>query len=225
MLLYGLYLTRKKSSSHLHTRVLQTKGDKCVSATTGIIQTSGEKFHFSTPFFALIVLLLFKRDPSSPPFRSAIYFIIGLLLGIFVSAVSYFGFEYFLEKSPEKVCDNVEECELKKIDYQGKSTYEFVKEYIQKAIQGTIEEKNTMVLKEANEILEKEYANQVNDLQQKSGEKKSILNFDFLKSNDSDSNKKNEKPFRQKVKIAIYSIILILLAYLLFISIYRSFHL
>ncbi len=221
LLLYGLYLTRKKSSSELQTRVLHTKGDKCVSSTTGIIQSSGEKFHFSTPFFALIVLLLFKRDPSSPPFRSAVYFIIGLLLGIFVSAVSYFGFEYFLEKTPEKVCDNVEECDLKKIDYRGKSTYEFVKEYIQKAIQGSKEEKNTMVLKEATEILDKAYSNKVNQLQQKDSVKKSLFNFGFFKGEE----KGSEKTFRQKVKIAMYTIILLLLAYLLFISIYRSFHL
>ncbi len=221
ILLYGLYLTRKKSSTTLQTKVFKTKNNKCNSATTGIVETSGEKIHFSTPFFAFIVLLLFKRDPSDSAFRLAIYFIFGLLLGIFVSATSYYGIEYFLQKTPEKVCDDIDECELKGIDHQNKSIYQLVKDYIEKIMGKKIDDGDMSgigILEEANDILEEDYANTLNSESQLNEKVKTIFEkafgkkFSFI----------GKLSFIEKVKIVTFSLIIILFAYLLFISVYNS---
>ena len=49
-------------------------------------------------------------------------FIFGLLLGILVSAISYYGIEYFLLKNPEKECKDVNECILKEMPTPVKET-------------------------------------------------------------------------------------------------------
>ena len=161
LLMYGLFLTRKQSRSLFNTKVYTTKNDKCASSKIGVIQTSGERVNFSIPFIAFVILLLFKNDPSNPQFRLAIYFLFGILLGILVSGISYFGIEYFLEKLPEKRCDDVDECTLKDMEYDNKNLYQLVKEYIAKTLVrlGAVK-KST--LESAEKILDEEYANEEN---------------------------------------------------------------
>ena len=36
-----------------------------------------------------------------------------ILLGVVISSISYFGFEYFLEKRPMKECNSLNECVIK----------------------------------------------------------------------------------------------------------------
>jgi cytochrome c biogenesis factor len=220
ILLYGLYLTRKKSTSQIQTKVFNSKNNKCTSRSNGIIQTSGEKVHFSIPFFTFVILLLFKQDPSNDTFRLAIYFVFGILLGIFVSSISYFGIEYFLQKTPEKVCDDLNECQLKNIDYNNKTLYEIVKEYIQNVIRGKSDIESINTLKRAEDILEEEHVNELNVEQTNLNRiRKSSLqkvfedNFKFVK----------KYSFVEKVKIIAFAIIFILIAYLIFISVYESF--
>jgi hypothetical protein len=38
-----------------------------------------------------------------------------ILLGIFVSGVSYYGMEYFLVKMPQKECNSLENCDIKEM--------------------------------------------------------------------------------------------------------------
>ena len=38
-----------------------------------------------------------------------------ILLGIFVSGVSYYGMEYFLVKMPQKECNSLENCDIKQM--------------------------------------------------------------------------------------------------------------
>jgi hypothetical protein len=162
MLLFGLYFTRKKTETKLTTKVYNTKNDKCASATSGIIQTSGEKLNINIPFISFIILLLFKNDPSNNSFRYAVYLLFGLLLGIFVSSVSYFGIEYFLEKTPEKVCENIEECDIKEMKYNNKSFYTIIKEYIKNIINKDIPDESKKTLEDATEIIDTDYANNIN---------------------------------------------------------------
>ena len=60
-----------------------------------------------------IILLLFSYEPSQLGNKNLYIFVYGLLLGILVSSISYFGIEYFLQKIPLKQCDNLEECSIK----------------------------------------------------------------------------------------------------------------
>ncbi len=217
ILLYGLYLTRKKSVSEIQTKVFNTRNNKCTSSSTGIIQTSGEKINFSIPFFTFIILLLFKRDPSNESFRLALYFIFGILLGIFVSSISYYGIEYFLQKTPEKVCDNIRECELKEITHDNKSIYEIVKEYIENRMKMKKDSHSQNILEEAQDIFEEDYIQELN-LKQRALQKKSELkkifekNFEFV----------TKYSFIEKVKITAFTLLFILIAYLIFISVYDS---
>ncbi len=161
LLIYGLYLSRKQSKSLFNTKVFTSKDDKCASSKTGVIQTSGDRVHFSVPFVAFVILLLFKNDPRNPQFRLAVYFMFGLLLGIMVSGVSYYGIEYFLEKLPEKRCDDVAECDLKDMEYDQKSLYQMVQEYINGVAEKVGATKKS-TLAAAEKILDEEYANEEN---------------------------------------------------------------
>ncbi len=222
LLLYGLYLTRKKSDTLLNTKVYKTENQKCTSSSTGIIQSSGEKLHFSTAFMTLIVLLLFKRDPADPSFRLAIYFIFGILLGIFVSSVSYFGIEYFLQKTPGKVCDDIRECELKSMEHQNKTAYEFVRDYLRNIIEKKSGSGKSSILEETSDILEEDYINDLNTstksyVQIQKGLFERVFgakSFGFIE----------KYSFIDKVKMTIFGLIFILLAYLLFIAVYNSFN-
>ena len=180
ILIYGLYFTRKQSTSNLTTKVFTSASDKCASSTTGIIQTSGEKVNLNIPFIAFIILLLFKNDPSNDAFRLSIYFVFGLLLGILVSGVSYYGVEYFLEKTPQKKCDDIDECDIKDMAYDNKSMYQIVKQYIDKII-GNVTGYKKDTLEKTNDILEEEYANTENK-KNFSSDLKKLLNEKIIPS-------------------------------------------
>ena len=55
----------------------------------------------------------------------------GLLLGSLVSSISYYGFEYFLEKKPLRQCNTPKECKIKEIDIQNYSLNEVEEEELQ----------------------------------------------------------------------------------------------
>ncbi len=213
ILLYGLYLTRKKSESKLSTKVYNTKNDKCASSTTGVIQTSGEKLNLNIPFVSFIILLLFKYDPHNSAFKYAIYFLFGLLLGIFVSAISYFGIEYFLEKTPEKICNDVNECEIKDIKYEDKSFYEITKEYIDKLFGTNISQASKDILTKAQGILEEEYIIYEN----KKMKNESI--FDKLSEN---LGIKKRRSFVDTFKYGSALLLVLLIIYLIYLVVFKS---
>ncbi len=213
ILLYGLYLTRKKSTSKLTTKVFNSKNDKCASSTSGIILTSGEKLNLNIPFISFIILLLFKYDPYNSSFKYAIYLLFGILLGIFVSSISYFGIEYFLEKTPEKICNDVNECEIKDMDYQDKSFYEITKEYIDKLFGTTLSKESKDILKKAKSILESEYLNNEN----KKMKNESV--FDKLAKN---LGVKKERSFVDSFKYAATVILVLLILYLIYLVVFKS---
>lgn len=213
ILLYGLYLTRKKSESKLTTKVYNSKNDKCASSTSGIILTSGEKLNLNIPFISFIILLLFKYDPHNSSFKYAIYFLFGILLGIFVSAISYFGIEYFLEKTPEKVCDDINECQIKDIQYENKSFYEITKEYIDKVFGTNISKSTKDILIKAQNILEEDYI---------ISENKKIQNesvFDKLAKN---IGIKKERSFISTFKYTATFLLVLLIIYLIYLIVFKS---
>jgi hypothetical protein len=213
ILLYGLYLTRKKSESKLSTKVYNSKNDKCASSTTGIILTSGEKLNINIPFIAFIILLLFKYDPHNSGFRYAVYFLFGLLLGIFVSAISYFGIEYFLEKTPEKVCDDINECEMKDIKYQDKSFYEITKEYIDKLLGTTLSKESKDILTNAKKILENDQIN---------NENKKMKNESIFDKITKELGVKKKRSFVTTFKYIATLLLVLLILYLIYLIIFKS---
>ena len=62
-----------------------------------------------------IILLFFSYEPGEISVKYLYVFLYGLLLGILVSSISYFGIEYFLLKQPDKECTDLNECVLKEM--------------------------------------------------------------------------------------------------------------
>ncbi len=213
ILIYGLYLTRKKSESKLTTKVFTSKNDKCASSTTGIIQTSGEKINLNIPFISFIILLLFKYDPHNISFKYAIYFLFGLLLGIFVSSVSYFGIQYFLEKTPEKICDDINECKIKEMKYQSKSFYEITKEYIDKLFGTTLSKESKDILKKAQDILEEEYIIKEN---------KELQNDSLIDKITKNLGVKHKRSFVSTFKNIAATLLVLLILYLIYLIVFKS---
>lgn len=122
LLIYALFATRKISKSYSTVSYNYNNGESCtynkvkdtaINKSDGIIETSGDKLKITVPFVAFIILLLFSYEPSEISMQTIYIFIYALLLGIFVSGVSYYGIEYFLEKKPLKECNNFKDCMIK----------------------------------------------------------------------------------------------------------------
>ena len=115
LLLFGLILSRKKSKSFNSVTYFYNNGENCSFNKNGVLQTSGDIVNITVPFMVFILLLLFSYEPSEITMKNLYIFVYGLLLGILVSTVSYYGIEYFLQKNPEKQCNDKNECILKEM--------------------------------------------------------------------------------------------------------------
>lgn len=113
LLIFGLIGTRKLSQNYNTVTYFNNNGDNCTFSKNGVIQTSGDTINITLPFIAFIIILLFSYEPTAISIQNYYIFIYGLLLGIIVSGISYFGLEYFLNKIPQKECNNVNECLIK----------------------------------------------------------------------------------------------------------------
>jgi hypothetical protein len=116
LVLAGLYISRKKSENYNTVKYFYSNSDSQMCTNrNGILQTSGDELNITIPFSVFILLLLFSYEPATIGWKNLYSFVYALLLGILVSSVSYFGFEYFLEKTPQKECNSLEECKFKKM--------------------------------------------------------------------------------------------------------------
>jgi len=115
LLIYGLYITRKQSNNYSVVSYFNNNGDNCSFAKNGVIRTSGDVLNITLPFLAFILILLYSYEPTEIKMKYVYIFTYGILLGIIVSGISYFGMEYFLEKIPEKECNSIQECLIKQM--------------------------------------------------------------------------------------------------------------
>ena len=115
LVLFGLILSKKNSANYLSTKYFYNDGSTCAFSKYSVIQSSGDEINITIPFLSFIILLLFSYEPGEISFKNLYIFIYGLLLGILVSGISYYGIEYFLEKKPMKECNNNEECTYKEM--------------------------------------------------------------------------------------------------------------
>ena len=136
LLFFGLIIARKKSNNYSVVNYFYNDGESCSfnkknNSTTGILQSSGDVLKITFPFIVFIILLLFSSEPSEIVNKSIYIFMYGLLLGSLVSSISYYGFEYFLEKKPLRQCNTPKECKIKEIDIQNYSLNEVEEEELQ----------------------------------------------------------------------------------------------
>lgn len=115
LLIYGLYITRKQSNNYSVVSYFNNNGDNCSFAKNGVLRTSGDVLNITLPFLAFILILLYSYEPSEIKMKYVYIFSYGILLGIIVSGISYYGMEYFLEKQPEKECNSIHECLIKQM--------------------------------------------------------------------------------------------------------------
>jgi hypothetical protein len=115
LLIFGLIFSKKNINSYSSVTYSYTNGAVCSSQQSGIVQSSGETLNITTPFISFIILLLFTYEPGEISMKYFYIFIYALLLGIFVSSISYYGIEFFLVKQPQKECNTFAECSLKKM--------------------------------------------------------------------------------------------------------------
>ena len=111
LLIFGLYFGRKVSVTTTQITYNMSQGSNCSKADQKYVKSSGERLKISTTFVVFILLMLFSFSPANPAFNYGYTFIYGILLGIFISGISYYGIEYFLVKQPEKTCNSYAQCE------------------------------------------------------------------------------------------------------------------
>lgn len=95
---FGLILGRKVPSNYNVSSYFYNDGQSCSFIKNSVLQTSGDMIKITIPFMVFIILLLFSYEPSQLGNKNLYIFVYGLLLGILVSSISYFGIEYFLQK-------------------------------------------------------------------------------------------------------------------------------
>lgn len=117
LIIGGLLVTRKQTVSYGTVSYSYNKGESCSfdkkQDINTILQMSGEKINLTITFIIFVALLLFTNEPDSGILKYIFIFLYALLLGFLVSDVSYYGFQYFLEKTPLKECNNFKDCVLK----------------------------------------------------------------------------------------------------------------
>lgn len=122
LLFFGLLLSKKNIKSYNSVTYFYNNGEQCTFAKNGVFQSSGDIMNITLPFLIFIILLFFSYEPEEMTMKILYTFIYGLLLGILVSSISYFGIEYFLTKEPEKECKDLNECLLKEMPVPIKET-------------------------------------------------------------------------------------------------------
>ena len=110
LFLFGLFYSRKVSTTTEKITYNMSEGSNCSTSSNKFVKSSGERLKISTTFIVFILLLLFSYSPTNPTLNYGYTFIYGVLLGIFISGISYYGIEYFLIKQPEKICNSYAEC-------------------------------------------------------------------------------------------------------------------
>jgi hypothetical protein len=115
LLFFGLIIAKKNIKSYNSATYFYNNGEQCTFAKNGVFQSSGDILNITLPFLVFIILLFFSYEPQELSMKGLYTFIYGLLLGILVSSISYYGIEYFLMKQPEKECKDLNECILKEM--------------------------------------------------------------------------------------------------------------
>lgn len=115
LLVFGLIGTRKLSQNYSTVTYFNNDGDNCSFSKNGVIQTSGDSVNITIPFLSFLLILLFSYEPQEVGIRNYYLLLYGILLGIIVSGISFFGIEYFLTKTPQKECNDANECSIKKM--------------------------------------------------------------------------------------------------------------
>lgn len=124
LLIFGLYFGRKVSTTTTQITYNMSQGSNCSKADQKYVKSSGERLKISVTFVVFILLMLFSFSPTNPAFNYGYTFIYGILLGIFISGISYYGIEYFLVKQPEKTCNSYAQCETSDINITNESSEE-----------------------------------------------------------------------------------------------------
>lgn len=115
LLFFGLIVSKKNINTYSSVTYFHNNGENCTFKKNGILQSSGDTLKITAPFVAFIILTLFSYEPSEISMKNLYVFVYSMLLGIFVSSMSYYGLEYFLQKEPLKECNDISECILKKM--------------------------------------------------------------------------------------------------------------
>lgn len=113
LIIFGLVISKKNIKNYSSVTQFNAADEKCSFSKNGVYQTSGDNVKFTVPLLVFVILLLFSYEPKELSMKMLYVFVYGLLLGVFVSSVSYYGIEYFLEKSPIKQCNDINECKYK----------------------------------------------------------------------------------------------------------------
>ena len=113
LLFGGLIIAKKNIKNYNSVTYFYNNGQQCSYAKNGVFQSSGDIVNITIPFLVFIILLFFSYEPDEISIKLLYIFVYGLLLGILVSGISYYGIEYFLYKQPEKECKDLNECILK----------------------------------------------------------------------------------------------------------------
>jgi len=112
LLLFGLFYARKRENTVGPVTYNFSTEESCNRKEQKYIMSSGEMVKITPVFIVFICLLLFSYNPDDVGMNYLYIIVFGILLGVFVSGISYYGIEYFLIKQPVKQCDSLSQCDI-----------------------------------------------------------------------------------------------------------------
>ena len=80
LVIFGLYISRKKEETINHISSFSSNGANCKTNTNYFVKSSGERLNISATFLVFILLLFFSFSPTNPTYNYAYVFIYGLFL-------------------------------------------------------------------------------------------------------------------------------------------------
>ena len=106
----GLVIFRKKGYSNQKVVYDININNKCDKQKTETIKMSSDQIYFSMTMLAWLLSLIFVYDPPGIIAKYSLYLVNGIVLGVFVSGMSYYGIEYLLRKVPASQGTEKEKC-------------------------------------------------------------------------------------------------------------------
>jgi hypothetical protein len=119
IVIYGLY-SSKDNNYTLQSMSISTPNNQ--NYVTKFLIYSGEKINISAPFICWLLLLLYGITVNTENNGFLLYIINGILLGILVSGISFFGLKYILNRNIVNSCNNTNDC-IKKLNPKHLSKY------------------------------------------------------------------------------------------------------
>lgn len=114
LMMLGLIMTRRRGKIYKKTKKIRDNEDIYLDEhMRDMVEVKGTSITFGVAMIGWLLSLLFMYESNDEFIRSILTLTNGVTLGMFVSGVAFYGFEYLIRDRGEKDCSTEEDCKRK----------------------------------------------------------------------------------------------------------------